>query len=103
MIRQDASKQNTFIELQQSTFNLFLAFISLCSATVIWLANIHTRSSPLEVVALWMAVEVICLISWWLRQKHLRAAIYVALAGLWVCNALAAHYLDQPFFFIYFR
>lgn len=84
--------QLTLNELRQNTFNLLLVFISLSTATLMWLANLKVRSSAPEVLLIWLGVEAVCAISFWLRKKHLRIAMSFFLVGLWICNAFAAQY-----------
>lgn len=91
-------QRQLFIELQRSTFDLFLIFVAVGSAVLIWLANIRARSSPAEVVMLWLLLELICGVSWLLRRKHLSSAVYMWLVGLWMCNALAVLLFNLPLF-----
>ncbi len=99
---QAADRRQTFVELQRSTFDLFIVLISLSSAALIWLANIRERSSPAEVVIVWLLVEAVCAIGWLLRKKQLQTAIYTAMIGLWLCNALAATAFHLPLFLYLF-
>src|SRR5579859_3596401 len=85
-----ATRSRAFIvELRQSTFQLMLVVVSVGAATLIWLGNVESRSSPPEIVILWAAVELICAVSWWLYRRNPTLAFYVFSGGLWVCNALA--------------
>jgi hypothetical protein len=95
-------RQATFIELRLTTFNLFLGFVSMSAAVLIWLANIQSRTATQVIVLLWLAVELICLVSWWLRHRSLQASIILCLAGLWLCNAFAADYYNLHFFLYLF-
>src|SRR5260221_3274194 len=97
-----SEQQLTFDELRQSTFNLLLAFISLSTAMLVWIANLKVRSSPPEVVILWIAVEGICIVSWWQRNNHFQSTITFFIVGLWLCNALAAQYTGLPIFLYLF-
>jgi signal transduction histidine kinase/CheY-like chemotaxis protein len=95
-------KEDALLELRQNTFDLFLVFVSFSSAVIIWLANIKTRTSPPIVAILWISVELICILSWFLRRRYLRFAIRFALSGLWAVNAIAVQVFVLPFFWYLF-
>lgn len=108
MTRQDdlqpkaINKDIVLKELRQNTFDLFLMFVGLSTAVLIWLSNIRTRTSTPQIVTLWLAVEGVCVVSWWLRTKNLWLAIRVFIAGLWILNLSAFYTFNEPLFLYLF-
>jgi signal transduction histidine kinase/CheY-like chemotaxis protein len=89
-------------ELRQKTFDLFLIFVALSTAIIIWLSNIRSRTSTPQIVMLWLALEGVCLLCWRLRKQHLWLAITVFIAGMWLLSGIAYNVFNVPLFLYLF-
>jgi signal transduction histidine kinase len=84
-------KDDLLIELRQNTFRLSLLFVGLSAAVMIWLGNIRARTSPPDVVLLWVALELCCVVAWWLRKRRLWLSMVVWLACVWALNTVSVY------------
>lgn len=91
-------KQQLFSDLRQSTFSLFVIFVSLTAAVAFWLANLQVRTSPPEILVLWCGLQGVCALSWWLRKRYRQVAIYFFITGMWLCLAAVASFVGVQVF-----
>jgi signal transduction histidine kinase len=95
----EISQESIFNELRLNTFNLLLLAIGGGLAVLFWAANLQERTSPAEIVMLWLAVEAVCVISYFVSRRYFRVAVYYLIVGVWLCNAYGCWRYHLPVFF----
>lgn len=95
-------RRDTLIELQRRTLDLILLLTSVSVWMGLLLGDVYARSVTTEVIAFGVGVELVCGICFWLRGSHFRLAAHFLVAGLWVCNGLAAYHFTDPLFLFLF-
>jgi signal transduction histidine kinase/CheY-like chemotaxis protein len=81
-------RRETIDEAHRTMLNGLLALVSVATWLAILFAKAVSPYLPSEITWLALIIEIICGISFWLRDKRLDLAIHVLLSGLWLCNIL---------------
>ncbi len=83
-----------------------LRLTALVVGGVVWTALLWGRTYADEVampaMSLAIAAMLICGIITWLHARHYRTAVFVLIAGFWLCNTAAVYHLDESLFLTMF-
>jgi signal transduction histidine kinase/CheY-like chemotaxis protein len=98
----NSERNDTLNELRAST----LEAVNILILSVVWIllaiSFLVIGYPPMMALVLCGATGIVCTLSYKLRKKHFRLAVYTLILGLWMCNAVVIHEFGltfAPYFF----
>ncbi len=89
-------------ETRRDTFHLTLAFVAVSTWLAVLIDGLYLRPLSEETLTLWFIVETLCAVTYALSTRYFQWSLSVWIVGAWLCNALAAIWLQSTFFLYLF-
>jgi signal transduction histidine kinase/DNA-binding response OmpR family regulator len=94
--------ENIYADLRHQALGWTLVLIGAGTWLGLLVANLISHRLPIEWIGGAVATVGICGVLYILRHNHLRLACYIAVACMWITNAIIAFYSSQPSFLYLF-